>query len=192
VQAAIPLLERGRLLCREREFTVWLPQHAGYLGYAYALAGRIDEGLASFEEAFGAYEATGAWPFRALLTAHRGFACLLAGRVDDARAFAGRALTLAREHGERGHEAWALRLLAAVAAQAGPRESKGAAQWYREAAALAGALGMRPLLARCRLELGTLLTRSGDAAAGREHLSAATALYRDLGMDPGPPLSAPG
>jgi len=68
VAQAIRLLERGMTLCREREFSVWLPQHTGYLGYAYARAGRIDEGLALLDRALEIYDATRAWPFRALLT----------------------------------------------------------------------------------------------------------------------------
>ena len=45
-----------------------------------------------------------------------GEALFAAGRVDEARAAATRALDLARERGEQGHEAWALRLLGEIAA----------------------------------------------------------------------------
>jgi DNA-binding SARP family transcriptional activator len=179
-EPAIPLLERGVTICREREFSVWLPQHTGYLGYAYARGGRTDEGLALLEHAIEVFESTHAWPFRTLLTAHRGAASLLAGRVEAARGFGHEALTLAREHGERGHEAWALRLLGEVAAHGDRKEAE---RWYREAATQAGELGMRPLLARCQLELGTLLARGGSRSEARERLTAAAALYGELQMD---------
>jgi len=107
----VPLLERGLTICRERDFGVWLPQVIGYLGHAYSLAGRIEEGLSLLERAIDIFEATRAWPFRVLLTVHRGTACLLAGRLDSAIALGHQALTLAREHGKRGHEEWAHRLL---------------------------------------------------------------------------------
>ena len=183
LDTARPWLERALLICREREFAVWLPQVAGYLGHVYVGMGRPADGLALLEEAIAVYDATRAWPFRPLLTVHRGAACLRAGRPDAALALAHEGLTLAREHGERGHEAWALRLLGEITAQAGPAETKEAERWYREAAALASVLGMRPLLARCQLELGPLLTRGGDVAAAREALTAAAALYREMQMD---------
>ena len=45
---------------------------------------------------------------------------MLAGRLEEAHALAERALALAREHQERGHEAYALRLLGDIAAQREP------------------------------------------------------------------------
>ncbi|PYN95190.1 MAG: hypothetical protein DMD91_25775 [Candidatus Rokuibacteriota bacterium] len=48
-----------------------------------------------------------------LFLGYLGEADVLAGRTEDALEVAGRALTLARERGLRGVEAWALRLLVA-------------------------------------------------------------------------------
>jgi tetratricopeptide (TPR) repeat protein len=182
VDLAIPLLERGLAICRERDFGVWMPQITGYLGYAYSQGGRIDEGLSLLARAIDIYEATRAWPFRALLTAHRGTACLLAGHLDSALALGHQALTLAREHGERGHAAWALRLLGESVAQRDPRDAQRAEDYYREAWTLANELGMRPLVAHCHLELGTLYGRAGDGARTREHLTSAARMYRDMDM----------
>ncbi len=179
---AIPLLERGLALCQEREFSVWLPQVTGYLGHAYARAGRVDEGLALLERAIEIFDATRAWPFRTLITAHRGAACLLAGRLDTALALGHEALTLAREHGERGHEAWALRLLGEIAAKSDPLDAKETERYYREAWTLADELGMRPLVARCHLGLGKLDGRPGDGAKTREHLITAATMFREMDM----------
>jgi hypothetical protein len=88
------------------------------------------EGLTRLERAIEIYDATRAWPFRALFTAHRGTACLLAGRHDDA-------LALAREHHERGHEAWALHLLGRIALQSEPQDLARAEGHYCDASALA-------------------------------------------------------
>jgi tetratricopeptide (TPR) repeat protein len=178
--AAISLLERALVICREREFSVWLPQVAGYLGHTYTLAGRVHDGLPLLDEAMAVYDATRAWPFRPLLTAHRGAACLHAGRPDMARALAHEALGLARAHGERGHEAHALRLLGDVAAHADRPEAE---RCYREAIALASELGMRPLGARCHLALGALLGRAGDRARAREHVQSAAAMAHEMGID---------
>jgi tetratricopeptide (TPR) repeat protein len=180
--AAIPLLERGLALCREREFGVWLPQVTGYLGHAYALAGRVEEGLGLLARAIEIFDATGAWPFRTLLTAHRGMAELLAGRVDSARALGGEALALSRQHGERGHEAWALRLLAEIASHHETIDPQQAERHYRDASALADELGMRPLAAHCHLGLGKLYHRTDQREQSREHLATATTMFREMGM----------
>jgi len=43
-------------------------------------------------------------------------------------------------------------------------------------------LGMRPLLAHCHLGLGRLSRRLGDQAKAHEHLTTATAMYREMDM----------
>ena len=53
-----------------------------------------------------------------------------------------------------------------------------------EALALAVALGMQPLAARCRLGLGRLHQRAGDGAVAREHLGAAREMIESMGMVP--------
>jgi hypothetical protein len=41
---------------------------------------------------------------------------------------------------------------------------------------------MRPLVAHCNLGLGKLRRRNGNRAPAQEHLSTATAIYREMGM----------
>ena len=53
---------------------------------------------------------------------------------------------------------------------------------YREALALAEPRGMRPLVAHCHLGLGKLYRRTGKQQQAQEHLSAATAMYREMEM----------
>jgi sugar phosphate isomerase/epimerase len=81
---------------------------------------------------------------------------VLAGSLEEAHALAERALALARAHQERGHQAYALRLLGDIAAHRDPPESEQAEAHYRQALDLAEELGMRPLQAHCHLGLGTL------------------------------------
>ena len=47
---------------------------------------------------------------------------------------------------------------------------------------MADALGMRPLLAHCHLGLGQLYRRKGMGERAREHLAAATAMFREMDM----------
>jgi tetratricopeptide (TPR) repeat protein len=118
----------------------------------------------------------------ALALAWQSEASLLVGRMHEALTLAERALKFCREHKERGHEAWALRLLGDIAAQRHPPVAEPAADYYRQAMALAEELGMRPLLAHCHLGLGTLYAKIGRARPARAELSAAIELYRAMEM----------
>ena len=69
-------------------------------------------------------------------------------------------------HQERGHQAYALRLLGEIAARREPPEVEQAEAHYRQALALAEELGMRPLQAHCHLGLGTLYATDRPAGAG--------------------------
>jgi hypothetical protein len=110
----------------------------------------------------------------------RGESYLALDRVEEALAEAQHAIDLARRCGERSHEAKALALLAAVRArQDGARE---ASSLYRDAIARGDALGMRPLVARCQLELGRLAEMTGDRDAGRAEIARAAATFRELAM----------
>ena len=95
-----------------------------------------------------------------------GEAYLLADQLEDARACADRALTLARERGERGYEAWALRLLGEIASHHDRPDVATAEAHYGAAMALASELEMRPLVAHCHLGLGRLYRRTGDRREG--------------------------
>jgi tetratricopeptide (TPR) repeat protein len=118
-------------------------------------------------------------PGTTLLT---GEAHLLADQVEDARTCADRAVRLARQRGERGHEAWALRLFGEIAAHRTPLDADAAAAHYHQALTLAEELGMRPLQAHCRRGLGTLYARLGQWEQARPELGAALDFYRDMAM----------
>ena len=109
-------------------------------------------------------------------------AYLQIGRMQEAVQLAGRALDLARAHKERGHEAWALRLLGEIAAHQDPPEIEPAENHYQQALALAEELGMRPLVAHCHLGLGTLHSRIGRADQARTDLAASIVLYCAMDM----------
>ena len=91
---------------------------------------------------------------------HLGEGYLLTGRLDDAQQLAQRALALSRDLKQRGHEVYALRLLAAIAGHK-HGELERAEVYCRQALSQADALGMRPLQVHCHFDLGTLYARSG-------------------------------
>src|SRR5262249_36680566 len=154
---------------------------ATHLGYAYTLSGRLPEGVVLMEEALADPAATGTTN-HPLFLAYLGEAHLLAGRRDDALAVAPRALDLARRQKEPGNEAWVLRLLGEIAAQADPPDLESAEAHYGQALVRADELGMRPLAAHCPSALGKLYRRTGKREPAQDHLTTATTMYREMCM----------
>ena len=152
------------------------------LGYAYALSGRSTEAIPLLEEAVERPVTGPNHEGQSLRTIWLSETYLLAGREADARAAAQRALGLARQHKERGHEAYTLRLLGEIAAREDPADIGTAEDHYCRALALAEALGMRPLIALCYVGLGKLHRRSGDLRLAKEHLKNGVTLMRGMEM----------
>jgi hypothetical protein len=96
--------------------------------------------------------------------------------------YAYQALAMARQHGEHGCESFALCQLGAVHAQAVPPEAVQSEAWYREALALAEALGMCPLQAHCHHGLGSLYAKSGQREQAGAELATAIDFYRAMDM----------
>ena len=176
------LFERAVAQCRDWNFTLLSPMAMAPLGHAYAWSGRVEEGVSWLQQAVTAYESAGIGWRHSISVARLGEAYLLADRAEDARVCADRAVTLARERGERGYEAWSLRLLGEVASHHSRPDVATAEAHYGAAIALASELEMRPLVAHCHLGLGTLYRRVGKREQPHEHLSTATTMYREMDM----------
>jgi hypothetical protein len=99
--------------------------------------------------------------------------------MDEAVSHTRDAMALTRRLGARGSEAHALCLAGDVASTGGAEDAEG---YYREALALGGELGMRPLVAHCHFGLGKLSQRTGKRGQAQEHLSTATTMYREMDM----------
>jgi len=179
---AAGLLERAVAQCREWNITTHAPIAMAALGHVDAWSGRIEEGVSRLQEALTAYERAGIGVYHSLSVEQLGEAYLLADQVENARACADRAVTLARGRGERGYEAWALRLLGEIASHHGRPDVATAAAHYGAAMTLASELEMRPLVAHCHLGLGRLYRRTGGREQAQEHLTTATAMYGEMGM----------
>jgi class 3 adenylate cyclase/tetratricopeptide (TPR) repeat protein len=179
---ATGLLERARAQCREWNITTHTPIVMASLGHVYAWSGRIADGLSCLEQALTDYESAGIGYHHSLSVEQLGEAYLLADQVENARACADRAVMLARGRGERGYEAWGLRLLGEVALHHARPDIATAAAHYGAAMILASELDMRPLVAHCHFGLGRLYRRTGNPAQGHEHLTAARAMYGEMSM----------
>lgn len=182
---AILLLERGLEATRTGNSRLWFPRVASALGLAYSRAGRSREGLALLEEAVeqgGAMKMMGA---HSLLLIGLAEGYLLGDRVGDAAVVAEQGLRLAREHGERGHEARALLVLADIALRSDPPVTERVVEQATRALALADELELRPLAAHCHLTLGRVSIHEGNAESAKRHLGTAAALFREMNMGPG-------
>ena len=120
--------------------------------------------------------------WRSPLLVRLGEAYLLAHQAEDAFTLMERGLTLAREHGHRGAEACARRLLGETLSHRDRPDVEAAQAHYGAAMTLASQLEMRPLAAHCHLGLAKLYRRSGKRGEARGHTVAAMTIYRELDM----------
>jgi tetratricopeptide (TPR) repeat protein len=179
---ALSLLERAVGLCHEADLPSYFPRMAAALGAAYTLGGRVTDAVLLLTQAMAQSTVTARTYYEALCGLSLGEAHLLAGHPEEAQALAERALALAREHQERGHQVYALRLIGEIAARREPAQVELAAAHYQQALTMAEELGMRPLQAHCHRCLGALYAATGQQEQARTALSAAIALYRAMDM----------
>ena len=182
LENAIISLERSQKICASSEIRVLTTQVGSNLGYAYALAGRISDGIPLLEKANEQSEAIGrkgGWALRLTWLAD---ASLLEGRSDAAREHCQRALALARAGGERGYQAWALKILGDIVQEerSDPYE---ALDHYNASAELAMELAMQPLQAHIHLSRGRLHRRQNQIQKARTELDLALTSYRSMEMD---------
>jgi class 3 adenylate cyclase/tetratricopeptide (TPR) repeat protein len=179
--AAIEPLEAAAALARSAN-PIWFQQIASTLASAYVASGRALDGLRVAEEATG--HASG-MPRRGFQLGHGirltalGEAFVALGRLDEAHAAARDALEIFTAMRARGYTAWTLRLLGAIASA---RDAHDAEDLYQQARALAVELGMRPLEARCDLDLGYLYRRGRRPGEARAALTRAADTLRSLSM----------
>jgi hypothetical protein len=107
---------------------------------------------------------------------------VVAGRLEEAKRTADKALERARVAHERGTEAGILRLLADIASMAALPAPEPALSLDERALVLAEELGMRPLAAECHLGLGNLYRRIGNRAKAHGHLTTAVVMYREMDL----------
>jgi class 3 adenylate cyclase/tetratricopeptide (TPR) repeat protein len=179
---AVAVLERGVRICESGDVPLWFHMIASCLGYAHALSGRLDAALPILEQAVKQAGAIRVSARYALGLSWLSEAYLIAERTQEAAELATRALRLSQNHNERGHEAWIRRLLAEIAARRDPADVDEAVDHFRQATAIAGELGMRPLVAHCHFGLGRIYRRVGRRTQAEEHLSEACAMFAAMAM----------
>lgn len=170
-------LERCFDLSRTSEFLHYLPLIGSVLGFAYAQCGRVGEAVALV-----AQTVRQTITFPAGTNAFLSEVYLLAGRVEEARRLAVRALELSREAPHRGLEAYVVRLLGEISSDPSAPHFEEAEAHYHQAIALARELGMRPLVAHGHLGLGKVYGRTDKRREALAHPTSAATSYREMGM----------
>jgi tetratricopeptide (TPR) repeat protein len=146
------------------------------LGEGREALNRLREGEQLLERlAAGGIVGNRSWAYHAL-----GRACLLLGRLGEARRLADRALESSPGH--HGFAANAQHLLGDIATHPDRFDAERGEAHYGQALALAAPRGMRPLVAHCHLGLGKLYRRTGKSQEALEHLTTATTMYREMDM----------
>jgi tetratricopeptide (TPR) repeat protein len=151
--------------------------------WALAQSGEASEALSRVREAEELLERQAArgigqhhsWAYGAVSRA-----CLLLGRLDEARRLGSRSVESSRR--QPGFAAHAQRLLGDIATHQDRFDAETGAAHYRAALVLAQLHGMRPLVAHCHLGLGRLYRGSGQPEHARENLTTAMTMYREMDM----------
>lgn len=152
-------------------------------GYATAMLGGLEEGLALMHQGIGLIESTESqlglsafYSRLALIEAEH-------GHCEESASAAERALELVGIGGDRLGEHTAYAAQALLAAQETPPRWKAAGDAMGKALRLAGERGMRPDLASLELLHARMLCQQGEPAAAGEQLNRARAAFAELGMD---------
>ena len=175
--------EHGIAVVRTGNVVVMLPLAVASSAWVLAQLGETNEALDRLRECEQLIERLAAreiviiraWAYHAL-----GRACLLLGRLDEARRLGDRAIESSSR--QPGFAAHAQHLLGDVATHPDRFDAESGDTYYRAALALAEPHGMRPLVAHCHLGLGKLYRRTGKREQAQEHLATATTMFREMGM----------
>ena len=145
------------------------------LGEVRGAVGRLMEGMGLVDRIPAQERLHMASAYRSL-----GHACVMLGRLDDARRFGDRALAFSPNTSAAA--AQALHLLGDIATHPERFDPERGEVHYREALTVAQRRGMRPLVAHCHLGLGKLYSRTGKRPQAQDHLATATSMYRETAM----------
>jgi DNA-binding SARP family transcriptional activator len=182
LERAVALLEPAFDLCRRTEAMRPFARGASALASAYMLTGRVPEAISILEDVIGQMREAHFAYLMDELECRLGEAHLSAGHLAEADGILSVALRRARTSGARGVEAEVLRALGELAGRQPGRDREEAVSLVEAAAILADWLGMRPLGARCRLELGRLRHLEGRSDHAQVLLGQAASEFREMGM----------
>lgn len=167
IAEAIASLEHGRQSCQAAGISALLPMISSRLGFAYAIDGQVEKGAELLD--FARLRSTGVVHIHGWSLAFSGWVEYQRGAATTGLARQHQAVQLARQHGYRGIEVWALWLLGTMLRGSGRFAE--ARDVFKEAIVLARSLEMRLHCAYCSEALAEVCGRLGqskEASAARD------------------------
>jgi class 3 adenylate cyclase/tetratricopeptide (TPR) repeat protein len=186
IEGAVGALERGLDLCDRWSFRVWRIRLVSELGVAYARSGRVEKGLQLAEQAVSDGEKMGLMADKPRSLVRLGQVSLIARQIEAALTLGKQAAAVAVAHEAKGDEAWARFLIGRAYWASELKDLDESEKQLDIALRLAVASEARPLAAFCNTTLCGIYDRRGDQIRAKEFDAAATATYRELGMQPLP------
>ena len=181
---ARPQIEQALAVFRTNNMAIVLPGAIAICASVMAQLGEVREALTRLQEGDELLDRQVA---QGMITQHLSGAyhalaraCLVLGRLDDARRLVDRAVEFSG--GRPGVMTYALHLRGDIATHSDRFDAETGEAHYRQALALAEPRGMRPVVAHCHFGLGKLYQRIGKREQAREHLATATTMYREMDM----------
>jgi tetratricopeptide (TPR) repeat protein len=186
LEGAVSALERGLDLCDSWSYRLTRPRLASALAVAYARIGRAQQGLELALAAVSDAEQMQHTADKPGLLIRLGQVSLLGGQIELALTLGRQAAEIAVAQEAKGDEAWARFLIGRTCWASDLKDLDESEKQLDMARCLATACEARPLVAFCDTTLCGVHARRGDKGRAQEFEAAATAIYRELGMQPLP------
>jgi class 3 adenylate cyclase/tetratricopeptide (TPR) repeat protein len=186
LEGAVSALERGLDLCDSWSYRLTRPRLASALAVAYARTGRAEQGLQLALAAVSDAEQMHHTADKPGLLIRLGQVSLIGRQIETALTLGRQAVEIAVAQEAKGDEAWARFLIGRTCWASDPKDLDESEKQLDMARRLATACEARPLVAFCDSTLCGVHAQRCNQGRAQEFEAAATAIYRELGMQPLP------
>jgi tetratricopeptide (TPR) repeat protein len=186
LEGAVSALERGLDLCDSWSYRLTRPRLASALAVAYARTGRAEQGLQLALAAVSDAEQMHHTADKPGLLIRLGQVSLIGRQIETALTLGRQAVEMAVAQEAKGDEAWARFLIGRTCWASDPKDLDESEKQLDMARRLATACEARPLVAFCDTTLCGVHAQRCNQGRAQEFEAAATAIYRELGMQPLP------
>jgi predicted ATPase len=158
-------------LSTEQAFPFWQGGGTVLLGWALAVGGRVDEGIAQIKQGLALYESIGVRVFIPGCLAGLAEACWKGGQIEEGLSAINDALVLVEQTGERWWETEIYRLKGHLLLAQSPDHQVEAEKCFQQAIELARGKEARSLELKATMSLGELWRDQGKLDAARDSLA---------------------
>src|SRR5215813_12040563 len=186
LEGAVSALERGLDLCDSWSYRLTRPRLASALAVAYARTGRVEQGVKLALAAVSDAEQMHDTVDKPGLLIRLGQVSLIGRQIETALTLGRQAVEIAVAQEAKGDEAWARFLIGRTCWASDPKDLDESEKQLDMARRLATACEARPLVAFCDTTLCGVHAQRCNQGRAQEFEAAATAIYRELGIQPLP------